>query len=60
MILRDLSEVVGSRFELKQSEFRTHTPLTFMFYFLLISKKQIQEKLRAQRNDSLSVILRVL
>ena len=60
MTLKELSEVVGPRFELKKSEFRTHTPLTFMLYFLLISKKQIQKKLRAQRNDFLNVILRVL
>ena len=60
MLLKELSEVVGPRFEFKQSEFRTHTPLTFILYFLLISKKQIQKKLRAQRNDFLNVILRVL
>ena len=58
MLLKELSEVVGLRFEFKQSEFRTHTPLTFILYFLLIIKKQIQKKLRAQRNDFLNVILR--
>ena len=60
MILKELSEVVGRRFEFKQSEFRTHTPLTFILYFLLISRKQIQKKLRDHRNDFLNVILRVL
>lgn len=40
MKLRDLAKVLGPRFELKQSESRTHIPLIFMLYFLLISKKQ--------------------